>query len=106
MEEFSGRCQAKSGSNVSAGLSSAVSRIELSFRRLRIRSGWMALCTLTVVGVPGSSSGGSFDTVINVPPDLPDFSGIHSNTQVNVTDGGRIGAWMQLGSSDFVFFPF
>src|SRR4051812_29324455 len=46
---------------------------------------------VAILIVFGRSSWGGFDTIINVPPDLDNFSTIHSNTQVNVFDGGNIG---------------
>src|SRR5262249_53125568 len=48
---------------------------------------------------------GAFDTVINVPPDISTFSGIPSNTQVNVFDGGRIAAFALLGPPSHPTWP-
>ncbi len=61
----------------------------------RVRSKFGAAVLLLVLG---RSSWGAFDTIINVPPDISTFSGVPSNTQVNVFDGGSIGAFASLGT--------
>ncbi len=103
MEAFFSR-QAKAVSGLMQGVSFAFWR---GGAQLIPSRGGVAviLCALVALAAGGSPSRGGFDTVINVPPDLPDASTIRSNTQVNVADGGNVGADVQLGSPSFVAFP-
>ena len=105
MEESTNRREPKAGCRLTAGLSIALKRAEVlsciaGARRVRTVLGAMAV--LIVFGQP---SRGGFDTVISVPPDLNNFSTIHSNTQVNVFDGGNVGDSVQLGSQVYAASP-
>ena len=53
--------------------------------------------SLIVVALSTGLVRGEFATVINVPPDVADFTTIGSNTQVNVHDGGSIVTSCELG---------
>lgn len=60
-----------------------------------------AIC-FALIALMGSQALGQFDTVLNIPPD-PDIGNgesIGSNTQVNLHDGGAIGASFDAGASD------
>jgi hypothetical protein len=69
--------------------------------RLIVR-GLVCACAVLASGV---AVRGDFGTVINVPPNIADFTTIGSNTQVNLHDGGSIGSPVRIGSSDYPMWP-